>query len=164
MIWIHYGAVSFERRFQPQSGFVKVTCTFNIRGEYFKARYFSIPLAYCFFTNNWLASLCHYIMCAVKYKFTSKTGCFESYDSHQLLCGGVAEVNSEPFRIAWFGKRLYIHPGLFGGSKLVRFDWFLAKNQSGCCRFDPCFLKARLCSCKGSNLKNRCLALLFCRV
>ena len=27
---------------------------------------------------------------------------------------------------------------------MVRFDWFLAKNQSGC-RFDPCFLKARLC-------------------
>ena len=26
---------------------------------------------------------------------------------------------------------------------MVRFDWFLAKNQSGCCRFDPCFLKAR---------------------
>ena len=24
---------------------------------------------------------------------------------------------------------------------MVRFDWFLAKNQSGCCRFDPCFLK-----------------------
>ena len=68
-------------------------------------------------------------MCAVKYKFTSKTGGFETYDSHQLLCGGVAEVNSESFRIAWFGKRLYIHPGLFGGSKIVRFDWFLARNQ-----------------------------------
>ena len=39
-------------------------------------------------------------MCAVKYKFTSKTGGFESYDSHQLLCGGMVEVNSEPFRIA----------------------------------------------------------------
>ena len=44
--------MSFERRFQPQSGFVKVTCNFNIRGEYFKARYFSIQLAYCFFTNQ----------------------------------------------------------------------------------------------------------------
>ena len=47
-------------------------------------------------------------MCVVKYKFTSKTGGFESYDSHQLLCGGMVEVNSEPFRIAWFGKRLHI--------------------------------------------------------
>ena len=42
------------------------------------------------------------IMSAVKYKFTSKTGGFESYDSHQLLCGGMVEVNSEPFHIAWF--------------------------------------------------------------
>ena len=33
-------------------------------------------------------------MCVVKYKFTSKTGGFESYDSHQLLCGGMVEVNS----------------------------------------------------------------------
>ena len=47
---------------------------------------------------------------------------------------------------------------------MVRFDWFLAKNQSGCCRFDPCFLKARLCFYKGLNLKNRSLALLFCKV
>ena len=125
---------------------------------------FQYNLACCFFTNHWLASLCHYIMSAVKYKFTSKTGGFESYDSHQLLCGGMVEVNSEPFRIAWFSKRLYIHPGLFGGSKMVRFDWFLAKNQSGCCRFDPCFLKARLCFYKGLNLKNRSLALLFCKV
>ena len=39
-------------------------------------------------------------MCVVKYKFTSKTGGFESYDSHQLLCGGMVEVNSEPFRIS----------------------------------------------------------------
>ena len=39
-------------------------------------------------------------------------------------------MNSEPFRFGW---------------KMVGFDWFLAKNQSGCCRFDPCFLKARLC-------------------
>ena len=44
---------------------------------------------------------------------------------------------------------------------MVRFDWFLAKNQPGCCRFDPRFLKARLCFYKGLNLKNRCLALLF---
>ena len=43
-------------------------------------------------------------------------------------------MNSEPFRFGW---------------KLVGFDWFLAKNQSGCCRFDPCFLKARLCFYKG---------------
>ena len=42
------------------------------------------------------------IMSAVKYKFTSKTGGFEYYDSHQLLRGGMVEVNSEPFRIAWF--------------------------------------------------------------
>ena len=33
--------------------FVNVSCSFNIRGEYFKARYFSIPLACCFFTNQW---------------------------------------------------------------------------------------------------------------
>ena len=32
--------------------FVNVTCSFNIRGEYFKARFFSIPLACCFFTNQ----------------------------------------------------------------------------------------------------------------
>ena len=32
--------------------------------------------------------------------FTSKTGGFESYDSHQLLCSWKVEVNSEPFRIA----------------------------------------------------------------
>ena len=32
--------------------FVNVTCSFNIRGEYFKAQYFSIPLACCFFTNH----------------------------------------------------------------------------------------------------------------
>ena len=32
--------------------FVNVTCSFNIRGEYFKAQYFSIPLACCFFTNQ----------------------------------------------------------------------------------------------------------------
>ena len=47
-----------------------------------------------------MVSLCHYIMFAVKYKFTDKTGGFESYDSHQLLCGGMVEVNSEPFRFA----------------------------------------------------------------
>ena len=32
--------------------FVNVTSSFNIRGEYFKARYFSMPLACCFFTNQ----------------------------------------------------------------------------------------------------------------
>ena len=32
--------------------FVNVTSTFNIRKEYFKARYFSIPLACCFYTNQ----------------------------------------------------------------------------------------------------------------
>ena len=67
--------------------FVNVTSSFNIRGEYFKARYFSILLACCFLANR-LFSLCHY-MSAVKYKFTSKTGSFESYNSHQLLCGGM---------------------------------------------------------------------------
>ena len=40
-------------------------------------------------------------MSAVKYKFTSKTGGFESYDSPRLLRGGMVEVNSELFR----GKR-----------------------------------------------------------
>ena len=35
--------------------FVHVTYSFNIRGEYFKARHFSIPLA-CWFINR-LASL-----------------------------------------------------------------------------------------------------------
>ena len=34
-----------------------------------------------------------------------------------------------------------MHPGSFGGSKMVRFDWLLA-SQSGCCSFDPSFLKA----------------------
>ena len=38
-------------------------------------------------------------MCVVNYKFTSKTGGFESYDSHQLLCGWMVKVNSKPFRI-----------------------------------------------------------------
>ena len=47
---------------------------------------------------------------------------------------------------------------------MVRIDWFLAKNQSGCCGFDPYFLKARLCFYKGLNLKNRSLALLFGKV
>ena len=32
--------------------FVYVTCSFNIRGECFKAGYFTIPLACCFFTNQ----------------------------------------------------------------------------------------------------------------
>ena len=44
---------------------------------------------------------------------------------------------------------------------MVQFDWFLAKNQPGCYRFDPRFFKARLCFYKGLNLKNRRLALLF---
>ena len=111
--------------------FVNVTCSFNIGGEYFKAQYFSIPLACCFFTNQLtgffvpLHSACMTV-----------TGGFESYDSHQLLCGGMVE----------------------------RFDWFLAKNQSGCCRFDPCFFKTRLCFYKRLNLKICCLALLFCEV
>ena len=33
-------------------------------------------------------------MSAVKYKFTSKNGGFESYDSHQLLCGGMLDLVS----------------------------------------------------------------------
>ena len=42
-------------------------------------------------------------MSAVKCKFTSKTGGFESYDSHpSCSVVGMVEVNSEPFRIAWF--------------------------------------------------------------
>ena len=32
--------------------FVNVTSSFNIRGEYFKRRYFSILLACCFFANQ----------------------------------------------------------------------------------------------------------------
>ena len=82
--------------------FVNVTCSFNIRGEYFKAQYFSIPLACCFFTNQLTGFFLplHNACTVVKYKFTSKTGGFESYDSHQLLCGGMVEMNSEPFRIA----------------------------------------------------------------
>ena len=86
--------------------FVNVTCGLNIRGEYFKALYYSISSACWFFTNQ----LTGVFVPLHKYKFTSKTGGFESYDSHQFLCGGMVEVNSEPFRIAWFGKRLYIHP------------------------------------------------------
>ena len=68
--------------------------------------------------------------------FISKTGGFESYDSHQLLCSWKVEVNSEPFRIARFTRGFYTHLHLFGGSKMMRFDWLLA-SQSGCCRFDP---------------------------
>ena len=66
------------------------------------------------------------------------------YDSHQLLCGWMVEVNSEPFRIVGrdlVGVCLYMHPGSFGGSKMVRFDRLLA-SQSGCCSFDPSFLRA----------------------
>ena len=33
-----------------------------------------------------------------------------------------------------------MHPGSFGGSEMVRFDWLFA-SQSGCCSFDPFFLK-----------------------
>ena len=66
-----------------------MTCSFNIRGDYFKARYFSILLA-CWFLTNQLASFMPlHNVC----KFTSKTGGFESYESHQLLCGGMVEVN-----------------------------------------------------------------------
>ena len=54
-------------------------------------------------------------MFAVKYKFTSKTGGFESYVSHQLLCGGMVEVNSEPSQP----------------------DWVFAKNQSNRTIFEP---------------------------
>ena len=38
------------------------------------------------------------------------------------------------------GICLNMHPGSFGGSKILRFDWVLA-SQSGCCSFDPSFLK-----------------------
>ena len=93
-------------------------------------------------TDNLFSSHVFLLNLLLKYKFTSETGGFESYDSHQLLCGGMVEGNSEPFHIAWFRRRLCIHPGLFGGLKTVQFDWLLAKNQSGVCRFDPCFLKA----------------------
>ena len=52
-------------------------------------------------------------------------------------------MNSEPFRIV--GRDLVgvsdMHRGSFGGSKMVRFDWLLA-SISGCCSFDPSFLKA----------------------
>ena len=55
-----------------------------------------------------------------------------------------------------------MHPGSFGGSKMVRFNWLLA-SQSGCCSFDPSFLKAldtRLRFYYGLNLgkKESCLA------
>ena len=70
--------------------FANVTCSFNVGGKYFKAQYFSIPLACCFFTNQLTGFFVP----------LHKTGGFESYDSHQLLCGGMVEVNSEPFRIA----------------------------------------------------------------
>ena len=53
-------------------------------------------------------------------------------------------MNSEPFRIVGrdlVGVCLYGHRGSIGGSKMVRFDWLLA-SQSGCCSFDPSFLKA----------------------
>ena len=43
---------------------------------------------------------------------------------------------------------------------MVRFDWFLAKNQSGCCRFDPCFFKTRLCFYKFEKLVS-CLVNLY---
>ena len=72
---------------------------------------------------------------------TSMTGGFESYDSHQLLCSWKVEVNSEPFRIARFTRGFYTHLDLFGGSKMVQYDWLLA-SQSGCCRFDPVCPKA----------------------
>ena len=39
----------------------------------------------------------------------------------------MVEGNSELFCIAWFCRRLYIHPGLFGGLKIVQFDWLLLK-------------------------------------
>ena len=73
--------------------------------------------------------------------FTSKTGGFESKDSHQLLCSWKVEVNSEPFCIARFPRGFYTHLDLFGGSKMVQYDWLLA-SQSGCCRFDPVCPKA----------------------
>ena len=71
----------------------------------------------------------------------SMAGGFESYDSHQLLCSWKVEVNSEPFRIARFTRGFYTHLDLFGGSKMVQYDWLLA-SQSGCCRFDPVCPKA----------------------
>ena len=40
--------------------------------------------------------------------FLSKTGGFESYDSHQLLCTWKVEVKSEPFRIATFARRSFV--------------------------------------------------------
>ena len=73
--------------------------------------------------------------------FTSKTGGFESYDSHQLLCSWKVDVSSEPFRIARFGSSFYTHLDLFGGLKMVQYDWLLA-SQSGCCGCDPFCPKA----------------------
>ena len=78
-------------------------------------------------TDNLFSSHVFLLNLLLKYKFTSKTGSFKSYDSHQLLCGGMVEGNSELFCIAWFCRRLYIHPGLFGGLKIVQFDWLLLK-------------------------------------
>ena len=68
----------------------------------------------------------------------SKTG---GFDSHQLLCSWKVADNSKPFRIARFTRGFYTHLDLFGGSKMVQYDWLLAA-QSGCCRFDPVSPKA----------------------
>ena len=78
-------------------------------------------------TDNLFSSHVFLLNLLLTYKFTSKTGSFKSYDSHQLLCGGMVEGNSELFCIAWFCRHLYIHPGLFGGLKIVQFDWLLLK-------------------------------------
>ena len=46
-------------------------------------------------------------MCVVKYKFTNKTGGFESYDSHQLLCQGDVRVCGDAvLRYFWCGFAL----------------------------------------------------------
>ena len=66
-------------------------------------------------------------ICCLNISLHFKTSSFKSYDSHQLPCGGMVEGNSELFCIAWFCRHLYIHPGLFGGLKIVQFDWLLLK-------------------------------------
>ena len=61
-------------------------------------------------------------MCAVNYKFTSKTGGFESYDSDQLLCGGMVEVNFKILKLqVTFTKRLSFKT-TFKGHSIVMYS------------------------------------------
>ena len=73
-------------------------------------------------------------MCVVKYKFTSKTGSFESYDSHQLLCGGMVarkwiETGGHSYSTWLYAVKLHLSQGFV----TVR-GWEVLK-------FARCFLK-----------------------